>query len=538
MWPQEEFVNQNKLSGCRDERKVCVHMSSDRRDPGGNWQDPRKADPSWQQLPEQFPDIEEDANSSNANPEDVGGSFAYAPPLAEFPDGNADYDEGSASNESASSTFEFIKHVSQYITLFVIPLFFCILTCLIVLPQIAAGSSTIPPLGFWPILLVIIAITVVQAVSVYYAGSENGVWILGTIGGFCLFVVLSCFVLYGVIPGILVLIALVAISVFLLRHSIHPVHEGIVDIVYSFKKYNRTCTPGINILLPWEEVAIQLNVEEIQWICPAQIIQLSREEDVMLRGVISYQLVQEDAHLAITQIQNWESSLRNLFQTTLQTISTVFKPDDFLIWPHGRQTESTQPGDDDFTGGFERRNQINNYLFQLMRDKAALWGVQINWVSVRDIEVAPHGSIKIEPIQMPVHVTAAPRLEQPVPQPVKPVIQTVKLATNVGHAAPVSAPSSGTAPTYALSEEVLARAYQEVKNGKITDPETIRSIASRFETVAQHPELSQSVSFDAARAALNLYEQARLQEQPFTPTMYHDDTQPELVIGTQKDEGR
>jgi hypothetical protein len=510
-------------------------MSSDRNDPGGNWQDPHNTDASWQQLPEQFPGVEEEIISSHANPEDVGENYAFASASAGVPDGNADYDEGSASNEPAPSPFEFIKHVSQYITLLVIPLFFCALTCLIALPQIATGNSTIPPLGFWPILLVIIAITVVQAASVYYAGTENGLWILGTIGGLCLFVVLSCFVLYGSIAGILVLIALVAISGFLLRHSIHPVHEGLVDIVFSFKKYNRTCMPGLNILLPWEDVAVQLNVEEVQWICPAQIIQLSREDDVMLRGVISYQLVPEDAHLAVTQIQNWESSLRNLFQTTLQTISTVFRPDDFLTWPNGRQAESAQPGDDDFTSGFERRSQINNYLFQLMRDKAALWGVQINWVSVRDIEIAPHGAIKIEPIQTPVHAPLAARSEKPVQPPVQPVAHTVKPAVQP---IPANAPIPGAVPTYALSEEVLARAYEEVKNGKITDPETIRGIAAKFETVAQHPELSQTVSFDAARASLNLYEQARLQEQQFTSTMHHAETQPELAVGTQKDEGR
>lgn len=538
MWPQEK-VAQNRPSGCRDERKVYIHMSSDRKDPGGNWQDPHNADSSWQQLPEQFSAAEEDAIPSQANPEDAGDHYAYASAPAGDSAGNADYDEDSASNDPNASPFEFIKHVSQYITLLVIPLFFCALTCLIVLPQIATGNSTIPPLGFWPILLVIIAITIVQAVSVYYAGSENGVWILGTVGGFCLFVVLSCFVLYGPISGVLILVALVAISVFLLRHSIHPVHEGLVDIVFSFKKYNRTCTPGLNILLPWEEVSTQLNIEEVQWICPAQIIQLSREEDVMLRGVISYQLIPEDAHLAITQIQNWESSLRNLFQTTLQTISTVFKPDDFLTWPNGRQTESAQPGDDDFTGGFERRNQINNYLFQLMRDKAALWGVQINWVNVRDIEITPHGAIQIEPIAAPVQVPLeAPRVESPMPKPVPLVAQTVKpVAQPVSNVSAV-APAAGTVPAYALSEEVLARAYQEVRNGKITDPETIRSIAIKFEAIAQHPELSQTVSFDAARAALNLYEQARLEEQHFTPAMYHDETQPELVIGTKKDDGR
>ena len=510
-------------------------MSSDGKDPRANWQDPHSSTFSWQQSPDQFPGVERETVSSYAHPEDAGDNYAYAPSPTGGPGGNADYDEVevSAPIKPTSLLFEFLKHISQYITLLLIPLFFCALTCLILLPQITSGETAIPPLGFWPTLLVIIAITIGQAISVYYAGTENGMWIPGTMGGFCLFALLSCFVLYGPIIGSLVLIALVAIGVVLFRRSFHPVPEGLVDITLSFKKYNRTCYPGFNILLPWEEVVTQLNVEEVQWMCPAQIIQLSRDEDVMLRGVISYQLVPEDAHLAITQIQNWESSLRNLFQTTLQTISTVFEPNDFLTWPNGKEAEhAAQPGDDDFTGGFERRNHINNYLFQLMRDKAALWGVQINWVSVRDIEIALHGSIKIEPIQIPIQVPVAPRSEtsvQSAVSAVQPVAHTVKQTTRAIEAVSAETPS-GPVPAYTFSEDVLARAYREVQNGKITDPETIRGIAIKFEAVAQHPEISQTVNFDAARAALNLYEQARLQEQQFTPTMHHDETQPEMAI--------
>jgi hypothetical protein len=502
-------------------------MSSDGKDPRANRLDPHNATSSWQQLSEQFPGVDREAN-----PEDAEDSYAYAPSLAGAPGGNADYDEveASAPIKSTFSPFEFLKRTSQYITLLVIPLFFCALTCLILLPQIAAGSTTIPSVGFWPIVLLIVAITIGQAGAVYYAGSENGMWILGTAGGFCLFVILSCFVLGGPVVGVLVLIALIALGIFQLRRSFHPVPEGLVDITFSFKKYNRTCYPGFNILLPWEQVATQLNVQEVQWICPAQIVQLSRDEDVMLRGVISYQLVQEDAYLAITHIQNWESSLRNLFQTTLQTISGVFEPDDFLTWPNGRQADyAAQPGDDDFVGGFERRNHINNYLFQLMCDKAALWGVQVNWVSVRDIEIAPHGSIKIEAIPMPSQTPVAPHSETPMSHVVQPVAPTI-------NPVPAGTPA-GAAPAYTFSEEVLARAYQEVQNGNVTDPDTIRGIAIKFEAVAQHPEISQTVNFDAARAALNLYEQARLQEQQLTPSRPHDETQPELAIGRPNNEG-
>ncbi|GER87421.1 hypothetical protein KDW_15830 [Dictyobacter vulcani] len=450
---------------------------------------------------------------------------------------------------AASSPFEFIKHVSQYITLILIPLLLGGLTCLFVLPQVATGHAVLPPEGFWPILIVIIAVTIAQAVTVYYAGADNGVWTLATLGGFCLLLLVACFSVYGIWAGILVLVVLIALGIVLARRCVHPVPEGSVDIIFSFKKYARTLYPGFNILLPWEEVSAQLNVEEVQWMCPAQIIQLSRTEDVMLHGVMSYQLVQEDAYLAVTQVKNWEDSLRQQFQTRLQEITTVFRPDDFLPWPDGRQRSSMQPGDDDFAAGFERREQINNYLFQLLRDKAALWGVQINWVSIRDIEIAPHGSIKIEPVQTPPPAQPAvapqpqaPAVTQAIPVPTTTAPRTYTPAPANNQPKPAEEPprpqytENKATQSYELTEEVLIQAYTNVQDGRITDPATIRGIAARFDKVASDPRASQSVNFDAAQAARNLYEQARKHEHAYQGELYHDETQPEWAVRRPRDE--
>jgi serine/threonine protein kinase len=60
-----------------------------------------------------------------------------------------------------------------------------------------------------------------------------------------------------------------------------------------------------------------------------------------------------------------------------------------------------------------------------------------------------------------------------------------------------------------VSEDFLTKGYTEVWRGNITDPEAIREIAAHFQALANDPIESQSVSFDAAHAAQNLYEQAR-----------------------------
>ncbi len=520
-------------------------MSSDSNDTGSTWQEPTAPRTNRNQAQEQIPasDQEEKPPSGRQQRGALNQTTSDAIRAA-----NARRRVAGINNPASrptSTPFELFKQFGQYFTLIIIPLLFGALTCLIVLPSVLAGKASLQAEGFWPILLVILAITIAQGVTIYYAGSDNGMGALGTAGGFCLFLLVGCFALYGPIPGFLLLAALVIIGVVLARRSVHPVPQGFVDIVFAAKKYRRTLYPGFNILLPWETVSTQLNTEEIQWICPAQVVQLSHDEDVMLRAVISYQLLQEDAYLAVTQIKNWEESLRTLFATTLQSIATVFAPDDFTPWSSASGIPPTaQPGDDDFTGSFERRQAINTYLFHLVRDKVALWGVQINWVSIRDIELAPHGTLVIN--ERP---TAKPKAE-PTPEPKqaapveakaqnikpRPVVAPAKAHTTPKPAEQPPAATQATVPDYQLKEDVLIQAYKTVQNGQVTDPETIRHIAAKFEMVAQDPEINQTISFDAQRAALNLYDQARKYEEQYEQArkydvrhMYSDDTQPDWV---------
>ncbi|HTI14005.1 MAG TPA: SPFH domain-containing protein [Dictyobacter sp.] len=498
-------------------------MSSDRKEPGATWQGPTNASSTWGQASEQVPASGSEEVLPHSEQQRIDASNASTPLPTEPAAQPGTTIRGNIHSFATSpSTLEVLKYIGHFALLIFVPILFGVITGLLVLPSVAAGQASAPPLAFFPILLILIAITIAQGVAIYYAGTDNGLWIPGTLAAFSLFLLVGCFSLFGLVPGLLLLLALIVVAVLLVRRCMHPVPDGYVDIVYAFKKYRRTLYSGLNILFPWEIIYTQLNTEEVQWLCPTQVIQLSREEDVILQAVISYQLIPEDAHLAIKQIRNWEESLRTLFQTLLQTIATVFSPNDFLTWPQGIHGQpGTTEDADDFTSGFERREAINNYLLSLVRDRVALWGVQINWVSLRDIELAPHGalardirSIAPPPIQAVVAEQPAV-LDQPIPQfqsvPTSSAQQvesndTTEEQPTINNAGPLA---PNTFPVNHLKEEVLIKAYREVQDGKITDPETIRGIASKFEAVARDPVSSQSVNFDAARAALNLFERAR-----------------------------
>ena len=145
------------------------------------------------------------------------------------------------------------------------------------------------------------------------------------------------------------------------------------------------------------------------WNCPPQKIQLSRDDDVILRALISYQIIPQAAHQAVTrQVKKWkEKSARHvychianyrhrLYSRRLPELAAKLT----CISAATSSPCSANSPADDFSESAERRESINDYLCQYMRARAALWGVQINWVSIRDIELAPHdlAMININPI--------------------------------------------------------------------------------------------------------------------------------------------
>src|SRR5436305_2938097 len=421
--------------------------------------------------------------------------------------------------EPASGMGDVLQMIGQYVTLVLAPLLFGGLTSLFVLPLVVSGqaakSGGVGPAGVWFVVLAIVLIAIGQGIAVYYAGTNNNLWAMATLIGFFLFVLTGCFTVFGLVSGLIVLFLMIAICVGLAKLYLHAVPEGTVDIVYSYGKYTRTLYPGANILLPWEKVVRRLNTTDMQWSCPVQRIQWSHGEDVSLGASITYQLLPEDAHLALTQVNNWEKQLQDLFVSTLQTVATKFTPDDFIAWPEGLHSSTTLGGQPVRSNA--QWDHINAYLFHSMRDKVALWGIQVKSVNIRDVELVPHG--KPAPNTEPVKSVQANEVKGAAAS------ATAQPAAKASEkpAQPASA-AAKQAPT--PLEDALMKAYEAVQKGQITDPDTIRGIAERFDDIARDSQKSQTVMFDANRAASNLRGQARKYEARFGVTaLYEDEAQ-------------
>ncbi len=487
-------------------------MSSDRKEPGATWQGPANAQRSRLQAQSGRQEREFPVDVEQQQGDDARSSSRGLPP--------DDYDEGSEEEQiKAPASVETAKRLLKQGVPVFIPLILAIITSLIVLPLIATHHASVAPDYLWVIAAIIVLVTIVAIAILFYARPNKELWVATLVGTFCLFALTGCFAVFGLLVGFIVLIALLVFSALLIRTYFHPVAEGFVDIVYAFGKYSRTLYPGPNMLLPWEKVKHQLKVSEVQWLCPMQRAQLSHTEDVLLRAIVSYQLLPEDAYLAVTQVSGWEKQLQDLFITYVQTVGTMFSPDDFISWPEGLHTPSSAEANAE---SLARREKVNDYLYQQVRDRVALWGVIIHWVGIRDVMLAPHDAVIDTDalLSTPVHAEAA---EQPqvatLPDTTQlkdqPVQQKVSSTPKMPENAPSFEQPAPDAPSKILDEEVLVQAYKEVQAGKVTDPLTIREIAANFRAIASDPQYSEIVNFDAERAAQNLYEQANKYEERY-----------------------
>jgi hypothetical protein len=499
-------------------------MSSDGKDSGAIWQGPTdKPQQAQQQI--QSGKQEKPRARAQSSSGDISAADRSLPD-DDYDDAAYDDDEPSLSDDMLPETRR--SFFRQWSPVF-IPLILAGLTSLIVLPPVIEGYVKVPYTGFWLIITLIIIVTTIASIVALYYTDDNKGWHVATItGSFFLFVLIACFALANPATGFVVLVALLVLTALLIRRYFLPVAEDFVDIVYVFGKYDRTLYAGPNLLLPWEKVAHELKISEKQWLSPLQRVQLSPTEDVLLRALVSYQLYAKDAYLAVTRADNWEKQFQDAFITEVQNIGTMFVPGDFISWAEGLHTPSSTEAN---TDSLARREQVNNYLYRRISARAEHWGVLVHWVGIRDVMIAPHGAeIDTEVLLTPPTLSDAAEQTQFTTQPA-PTLQAASASQDSNEPihqqktqtvpkesenAPSIDQSAQASPPKIPKEEVLIKAYKEVQDGKVTDPLAIREIAAHFRAVASDPQACKMVSFDAERAAQNLYEQANKYEELYS----------------------
>jgi len=404
---------------------------------------------------------------------------------------------------------ETLRTIARQLSPVLIPLPFALLIFLFTLPATLQGPPAHPPVLVMALLL--LALMLLQGGLLYFAGSNDTLWMLSIACGYALFIVAGAFAAFGLPAALVTLGLLVLLGFILAQRGIRPTKEGYVDLVESFGKYTHTLYPGLNLLMPWERVSHRLNTQETTWTCPLMRVPTSRDQDVQLTATISYQLLPEDAHLAALTVKDWETSLQKLFVGTVQSVINELTPGDFVAWTQSIYTRTSS--DAGFNPAAATRwDRINTTLSRRMQDRVATWGVQVNWVRVQDITLLPNTS-NAQQARLAGDLGGTTEMIKPDPAPALKSPEPVRLErVETIQSPPPPAPpaASPSAPGNKLpSVETMKDMYNAIRQSVITDPVVIMDVARQFENLANDPVASKTIDFDAARAANTLRQRAQ-----------------------------
>src|SRR5487761_2712393 len=167
-------------------------------------------------------------------------------------------------------------------------------------------------------------------------------------------------------------IALIIVAIFVLLvvgRTIRIVPQARAGIVERFGRYNKTLTPGLNIVVPFvDRLRPLLDLREQVISFPPQPVITEDNLVVGIDTVLYFQVT--DARAATYEIANYIQAIEQLTVTTLRNVAG------------GMDLEKT----------LTSREEINSQLRVVLDEATGKWGIRVNRVELKAID--PPASIK------------------------------------------------------------------------------------------------------------------------------------------------
>jgi hypothetical protein len=357
-----------------------------------------------------------------------------------------------------------------------------------VLPGSQYGQSTVPV----PVLfLIYLASGACYGLALYFASSLNA-WVKILLGG----VVIYCLAALWLLGGLLLLsIGMVlwgALVLYYLGTSRHVVPADMLHVTTLAGRYWREIPPGQALLLPGERVFRELPNPEKQYSSP--VVKVHLRDGGGDRFIAQASVAVSSRQAALDSLSkpvlsaNWESELEKTIRDSLRDV----------LGHSGHTALDRSPSDERSrsAGEIDRRidgQALAQTLLERLRSQVAVHGIEIEWVRIRDLFLALDPRfLKQEPPKDPTPGALPP----------------------LGSGTPSAQPPGGAGQKASESEDLdlsvqaLVDLYNTVRINTITDPETIRSIAQAFHSVAHDQSRRASFPYDADEVAELLFEYA------------------------------
>jgi hypothetical protein len=283
-----------------------------------------------------------------------------------------------------------------------------------------------------------------------------------------------------------------AVIFYYLYSSRHVVPADTLHVTTLVGRYWREIPPGQALLLPGERVVRELPNPEKQYTSP--VVKVHLQDDGGDRFIaqasvaVSFRQAATDSLSKRVLATSWESDLEKTIRDSLRDVLGLSGHTALDRSPYDERSRSA--------GEIDRRidgQALAQALLERLRSQVAVHGIEIEWVRIRDLFLALDPRfLKREPPKDPTPVALPP----------------------LGRGTPGAQPPGGAGQKASesvdldLSPEALVDLYNTVRVNTITDPETIRSIAHAFHSIAHDQSRRASFPYDADEVAELLYEYA------------------------------
>ena len=182
-------------------------------------------------------------------------------------------------------------------------------------------------------------------------------------------------------PSLVIVLILLALAITFVAKGLVMVHQRRTMIIERLGKYHRTLEPGLRFIIPFIDQPRQVSIlrfhrgepiitqerlvdmREVVLDFPSQNVITQDNVNVQIDGVLYYQIM--DAQAAAYGTENLVLAIQTLAQTSLRSEIGTMELDKI----------------------FESRQDINDRLQATMDAAGGKWGVKVNRVEIRDIDV-------------------------------------------------------------------------------------------------------------------------------------------------------
>jgi regulator of protease activity HflC (stomatin/prohibitin superfamily) len=155
------------------------------------------------------------------------------------------------------------------------------------------------------------------------------------------------------------------ILLFILAASIKIIKEYERGIVYTLGKYTSTRNAGLQIVIPFVQQLVIVDIRVRTKDIPSQDVISKDNVSVKVNAVVYYRVV--DPAFAVNQVENFDVATSQLAQTTLRSVLGKHELDDML----------------------SKRDQLNKDVQEILDSQTEGWGIKIANVEIKHVDIDP-----------------------------------------------------------------------------------------------------------------------------------------------------